>query len=116
MRVLSLSCSALTCERKWNMFNQVHSKRRNRLITSKLNSLVYVMYNNKLRHKYLKNQSRSDKDDSLIVDGVPSDDEWIANPNPNDEEDDTIEVVHEGTNSTTLSKMKRNQASKKGTF
>lgn len=52
----------------------------------KLNKLVYIMYNKKLMHRHLNKQKRKVDEDPLIVDDVPSDDEWIANPN--DEEDD----------------------------
>ncbi|KAH6808014.1 hypothetical protein C2S51_029122 [Perilla frutescens var. frutescens] len=45
MKILGLTCSSSACERNWSTFNQVHTKRRNRLSTSKLNSLVYIMYN-----------------------------------------------------------------------
>ncbi|XP_057514457.1 uncharacterized protein LOC130796165 [Actinidia eriantha] len=31
IRVLSLICSAMGCERNWNTFDQIHTKRRNRL-------------------------------------------------------------------------------------
>lgn len=48
MKVLSLICSASACERNWSTFNQVHTKKRNRLSTSKMNSLVYIMYNKKM--------------------------------------------------------------------
>ena len=45
IRVLSLTCSATGCERNWSTFDQVHSKRRNRLAQQKLNALVFVKYN-----------------------------------------------------------------------
>ncbi|XP_061363140.1 uncharacterized protein LOC133306777 [Gastrolobium bilobum] len=31
IRILSLTCSAIGCERNWSVFDQIHSKRRNRL-------------------------------------------------------------------------------------
>ena len=57
---------------------QIHTKRRNRLSTQKLNSLVYVMYNMRLQHKFLKKQSMTEDDDPLVEDEVPSDDEWVV--------------------------------------
>ncbi|KAK3225072.1 hypothetical protein Dsin_004934 [Dipteronia sinensis] len=81
MRVPGLTCSSSACERNWSTFNQVHTKRRNRLSTTKLNSLVYIMYNKKLKLRYLQNRSSKKDDDPLINQDLPSDDEWIANPN-----------------------------------
>ena len=82
MRILGLTCSASACERNWSTFNQVHTKRRNRLATSRMNSLVYIMYNKKLWHKHLMKQSSKEEDDPLVIKTLPSDDEWIANAPP----------------------------------
>ncbi|XP_062112826.1 uncharacterized protein LOC133823982 [Humulus lupulus] len=115
-RVLGLTCSASACERNWSTFNQVHTKRRNRLSTKKMNSLVYIMYNKKLKHKFFKKQSRREEDDPLIVENVCSDDEWVANPNDEEDGDSRaievggeIEIEDEG-GSLAPRKRKRNQA------
>jgi len=50
-RVLSLTCSASSCERNWSMYSFVHSKIRNRLYTSKAEDLVYIYTNSKLEHE-----------------------------------------------------------------
>ncbi|XP_059650478.1 uncharacterized protein LOC132296285 [Cornus florida] len=39
IRILSLTCSSLGCERNWRAFEMVHSKRRNRKQQKKLNDL-----------------------------------------------------------------------------
>ncbi|KAH6825307.1 hypothetical protein C2S53_007031 [Perilla frutescens var. hirtella] len=115
MKILGLTCSSSACERNWSTFNQVHIKRRNHLITSRLNKLVCIMYNKKLKHKFLKKRSRKDEDDSLIVEEVSFDDEWVANPN--DEEDMAIDVAEktiemmEGEDETSNKKRKTNEAS-----
>ncbi|PON81575.1 HAT, C-terminal dimerization domain containing protein, partial [Trema orientale] len=87
IRVLGLTCSSSACERNWSTFNQVHTKRRNRLTMSRMNTLVYIMYNKKLKHKFLKAKSRKEEDDPLIVENVSSDDEWVANLNDEDDEE-----------------------------
>uniref|UniRef100_A0A0R0LB65 BED-type domain-containing protein n=1 Tax=Glycine max TaxID=3847 RepID=A0A0R0LB65_SOYBN len=51
IRVLSLTCSSYGCERNWSSFEMVHTKRRNRLHKKKMNDLVYVMYNLKLKSR-----------------------------------------------------------------
>ncbi|KAF4355330.1 hypothetical protein F8388_026600 [Cannabis sativa] len=91
MRILGLICSISTCERNWSVLNKVHAKKRNRLTTARMNTLLYIMYNRKLKHNFLKKQSGSVEYDPLIVENVSSDDEWVANPN--DEEDGDSRVI-----------------------
>ena len=46
--------------------------------TKRLNDLVYIMYNRRLQHRYLKKRALKDDEDPLTVnDDVPSDDEWV---------------------------------------
>ncbi|XLT09156.1 hypothetical protein HN51_054949, partial [Arachis hypogaea] len=54
IRVLSLTCSSSGCEHNWSAFEMVHTKRRNRLHQKKMNDLVYVMYNLKLKGKQIR--------------------------------------------------------------
>ncbi|KAL3506746.1 hypothetical protein ACH5RR_032128 [Cinchona calisaya] len=51
IRILSLTCNSLGCERNWNAFELVHAKRRNRLAPKRMNDLVFVMYNLKLQER-----------------------------------------------------------------
>jgi len=53
LRVLSQTCSASGCERSWSYFEHVHSKKRNRLEHQRLNDIVYVHCNLRLRQRYL---------------------------------------------------------------
>ena len=50
-RVLGLTCSASSCERNWSMYSFVHNRVRNRLATSKAESLVYIYTNSKLERE-----------------------------------------------------------------
>ncbi|KAI8543885.1 hypothetical protein RHMOL_Rhmol08G0253400 [Rhododendron molle] len=75
IRVLSLTCSASGCERNWSTFESIHTKKRNRLEHKRLNALVYVKYNTKLRERSIK---RRQNIDPILVDEIDSDDEWIA--------------------------------------
>ena len=111
-KILGLTCSASACERNWSTFNQVHTKRRNRLTTSKMNSLVYIMYNKKLKRKFVSKKKLGQGDDPLIVDELPSDDEWLANPSIEDDENSeevgTDEVAKEvGTSASSSSKRRK---------
>jgi hypothetical protein len=47
-RILSLTCSASSCERNWSMYSFVHSKSRNCLGIDKAEALVYIYTNSKL--------------------------------------------------------------------
>ncbi|PON94663.1 LOW QUALITY PROTEIN: HAT, C-terminal dimerization domain containing protein [Trema orientale] len=121
IRVLGLTCSSSACECNWSTFNQVHTKRRNRLTTSRMNTLVDIMYKKKLNYKFLKAQSCKEEDDSLIVENVSSDDEWVANPNDEDDEetrmidlDEAIDVEDAGGSSQRPRKRRRSKASRKG--
>ncbi|KAM6565679.1 hypothetical protein CsatA_024807 [Cannabis sativa] len=85
IKVLGLTCSASGCERNWSTFNQVHTKKRNRLTTQRMHSLVYIMFNKRLKDRYLRLASPpSNEDDALLLDDLPSDDEWIIGDNENE--------------------------------
>lgn len=47
-RILSLTCSASSCERNWSMYSFIHSRVRNRLGVKKAEDLVYIYTNSKL--------------------------------------------------------------------
>ncbi|KAK3012319.1 hypothetical protein RJ639_012619 [Escallonia herrerae] len=51
IRVLSQCTSATGCERNRSVFEFIHSKKRNRLEHKRLNDLVFVRYNLKLRER-----------------------------------------------------------------
>ncbi|XP_031131697.1 uncharacterized protein LOC116033083 [Ipomoea triloba] len=85
IKVLGLTCSSSGCERNWSAFNQVHTKRRNRLTTTRMNALVYILYNKKLKDKHLKLKSLANGEDSLLIDELPSDDEWLVGENGEDD-------------------------------
>jgi hypothetical protein len=48
VRVLSQTSSASACERNWSSFNHIQSKKRNKLLSTRLEELVYVRSNLKL--------------------------------------------------------------------
>ncbi|XP_057803146.1 uncharacterized protein LOC131018440 [Salvia miltiorrhiza] len=74
------------------------------------------------RPQLVNRQLRKEKDDPLVVEDVASDDEWIANPNDENDIDvddansDEIEADHmdEGTSSSIPRKRGRSEVSKKG--
>ncbi|KAF7835801.1 uncharacterized protein G2W53_010660 [Senna tora] len=84
IRILSLTCSSSGCERNWSAFEMVHTKRRNRLHQKKMNALVYVMSNLKLRNKEKRSHVSS-------FDDMHSDDEWITEGIDVEDEEDEVE-------------------------
>lgn len=89
IKVLSLTCSASGCERNWSIFNQIHTKKRNRLSTTRMNKLAFIMFNKKLKDRHLKLTSRQSSNgeefDPLVVDALDSDDEWLMGEAENEE-------------------------------
>ncbi|KAK9990797.1 hypothetical protein SO802_025782 [Lithocarpus litseifolius] len=53
IRILSQTAASSGCERNWSVFEQIHTKRRNRLEHQRLNDLVYVHYNHRLKKRYI---------------------------------------------------------------
>ncbi|ONM40572.1 hAT transposon superfamily protein [Zea mays] len=50
-RILNLTCSSSGCERAWSVFEQIHTKKRNKLLHDRMRDLVFVKFNSKLREK-----------------------------------------------------------------
>ncbi|XP_031496371.1 uncharacterized protein LOC116261699 isoform X2 [Nymphaea colorata] len=124
MRILNLTCSASGCERNWSTFSMVHTKKRNRLEQERLNALVFVMYNLKLKERDTRRKSMGDP---LCLDNIDSDDEWIVEKEdpvfpPSSLEDswldltfnvDDINIAPFGVSPRSTQKRKRDSSSKK---
>ena len=78
IRILSQPCSASGCERNWSTFQNIHTKKRNRLTKKRLNDLVYVRYNLLLHEKKVKGQASYEALDLDDIDPYSAD--WIAPP------------------------------------
>lgn len=52
IRLLCQTSSSLECEKNWNVFERIHAKKRNRLEHQRLNDLIYVTYNLRLKKRY----------------------------------------------------------------
>ncbi|CAN4115456.1 unnamed protein product [Withania somnifera] len=88
MKVLILTCSSSGCERNWSVFEHIHSKKRNRLVLSRLNDPVYIKYNRTLASRY----NARDTIDPIALDYIDEANEWLLGC-PEDQED---ELVYEG--------------------
>lgn len=84
--------------------------------TKRLEQLVYVMYNKKLKDRHLKHKALKEDDDPLILENVSSDDDWVvglesenAHPSPTSlSDDDDLDVPR----STPRQKSKEHSKSK----
>ncbi|XP_066313648.1 uncharacterized protein [Miscanthus floridulus] len=80
LRVLSQTCSASGCERSWSYFEHVHSKKRNRLEHQRLNDIVYVHCNMRLRQR---SKLSTRNYDPIMLDEIGNGNEaWILEDNP----------------------------------
>ncbi|CAD6224345.1 unnamed protein product [Miscanthus lutarioriparius] len=77
IRVLSQCCSATGCERNWDTFKDLHSRKLiSRLERSRLSDVVFVRYNLKLRER---NQRKlKDAIDPISLDNIDVLDEWVS--------------------------------------
>ncbi|XP_049931771.1 uncharacterized protein LOC126409746 [Nymphaea colorata] len=108
IRILSQTCSATRCERNWSVFQHIHSKKRNRLEHKRLNDLVYVRYNMKLRQRQLETTStrkHHNQYDPIFIDHFDILDSWVEEePSAILDEDDldflnvegAAEIIDEG--------------------
>eukprot|EP00253_Pinus_taeda_P032019 PITA_32019 len=85
IRILSQGSSASACERNWSSFDHIHSKKRNRLLSGRLEDLVYVRRNLQLA---LKNVAKESSNSSTP---------WI-DPVPNASMDDADLYIDNDTN------------------
>ncbi|XP_028055925.1 uncharacterized protein LOC114260062 [Camellia sinensis] len=65
VRVLSQTTSSSNCEHNWSTFSLIHTKTRNRLKYKKLNKLVYVYYNMRLKVRHATRKSQDDREESF---------------------------------------------------
>ncbi|XP_072090631.1 uncharacterized protein [Arachis hypogaea] len=66
--------SSSGCERNWSFFEQIHSKRRNRLEHQRLSDIVYVTYNLRIQSRLHRKKKNYDPIDIQSIDTV---DFWI---------------------------------------
>ncbi|XP_026422447.1 uncharacterized protein LOC113318494 [Papaver somniferum] len=81
VKILSQTNTSSGSERNWSVFERIHTKLRNRLLSSRLNDLVYVQYNLKLEQQRIKGKARRHNIDVHDVHSLLRDDnmlDWIA--------------------------------------
>eukprot|EP00253_Pinus_taeda_P007879 PITA_07879 len=86
IRILSQTCSATGCEHNWFVFERIHTKKRNCLDQKRLNDLLYVQYNLRLKRNQLLNK-RPDSDPIMLEDIDPTSD-WVVESHPTEFDSD----------------------------
>ncbi|KAJ0744735.1 putative HAT dimerization domain, ribonuclease H-like superfamily [Helianthus annuus] len=76
IRILSLTTSSSGCERNWSTFEGVHTKKRNRLETNKLNNLVFVQFNANLMQMNKKRKTKGME--VLLANDASEAQDWIV--------------------------------------
>ncbi|XP_050243404.1 uncharacterized protein LOC126692036 isoform X1 [Quercus robur] len=74
IRILSQTSASSGCERCWSLFDQIHSKRRNKLEHQRLNDLVFVHHNLRLKHRLYNKKFNFDPIDYASIDKT---DFWV---------------------------------------
>lgn len=88
VRILSQTCSSFGCEHNWSTYDQIHRESHNRLAQKRLNDLIYVHYNLRLRERQLSKRSNDVMSlDSILLESLL--DDWIVEAeNPTVQEDE----------------------------
>ena len=67
-------------ERNWNVFERIHTKKRNRLELKQLNDMVFVQYNLRLRRNQLMN--KNPESSNIFLDDVDPSSDWVVETQP----------------------------------
>lgn len=78
IRILSQCCSSSGCERNWSIFEHIHSPKRNILEFQRLNDLVFVHYNLKLRKRDMMKRTSPNVTDPISLENIDILDEWVC--------------------------------------
>ena len=76
VRILSQTCGASGCERNWSVFECIHTKKRNRLEKKRLNDMVFVQYNLRLRCNQLLNNTP--QSNNIVLDDLDPTSDWVV--------------------------------------
>ncbi|KAH9321667.1 hypothetical protein KI387_016306, partial [Taxus chinensis] len=79
LRILSQPSSASGCECNWSLFEAIHTKKRNKFTQKRLNDLVFVQYNLRLRTKKVEATS----EELIDLDEIDPYSEWTGQEEEN---------------------------------
>uniref|UniRef100_J3MSA7 HAT C-terminal dimerisation domain-containing protein n=1 Tax=Oryza brachyantha TaxID=4533 RepID=J3MSA7_ORYBR len=76
-RIVNLCASSSGCESNWSTFEFIHTKKRNRLVHKRLNDVVFVAYNRKMKTRFqLRRENAGKSYDPLVIEEFDWDNEW----------------------------------------
>ncbi|KAF7822021.1 uncharacterized protein G2W53_027476 [Senna tora] len=78
IRLLSQTASSYGCERNWSVFERIHTKKMNRLEYKRLNDLVYIHYNLRLKNCDANKRRNCDPIDYESIENIEL---WITDEN-----------------------------------
>ncbi|MCL7043806.1 hypothetical protein MKW94_016597 [Papaver nudicaule] len=90
IRILSQTCSSSGCERNWSVFDRIHSKKRNRLEHQRLNDLVFVHYNLRLK---TRNRNKKTCYDPIDFDAIDLTEDLVVDDEPEPFDVDELEAI-----------------------
>eukprot|EP00252_Welwitschia_mirabilis_P014764 TRINITY_DN3271_c1_g1_i4.p1 TRINITY_DN3271_c1_g1~~TRINITY_DN3271_c1_g1_i4.p1 ORF type:complete len:213 (-),score=42.32 TRINITY_DN3271_c1_g1_i4:516-1154(-) len=73
LKIFSQPCSASGCERNWSAFEHIYTKKRTKLTMQRLDKLVYVYYNMKIRFRVSSSTENDNMDLDALVDMLDND-------------------------------------------
>jgi hypothetical protein len=73
-----MQCFWVECN--WSVFERIHTKKRNRLEQKRLNDMVFVQYNLRLRHNQLLN--KTPESNNIFLDDVDPSSDWNVETQP----------------------------------
>ncbi|XP_038723293.1 uncharacterized protein LOC120015140 [Tripterygium wilfordii] len=76
VHILSQTCSSIGCEHYWSIYDQIHSQRYSPLSQERVNDLMYVHYNLRLRESQIRRSNNSTPLESVTPEILL--DEWIV--------------------------------------
>ena len=79
-QILSQTFSASWCEHNWNVFEHMHTKKRNRLEKKWLNDRAFVHHNLRLRHNQFLNKAL--ESNTILLDDFDSSSDWVVETQP----------------------------------
>ncbi|XP_076897798.1 uncharacterized protein LOC143551207 [Bidens hawaiensis] len=89
IRVLSLTCSATSCEKNNDVFQNLHTKKRNRLAHESLADMVYVKCNRALERRHGSVRTV----DPILLHDIDESSEWLIGRMEDDVEDDDLVFI-----------------------
>ncbi|RZC89167.1 hypothetical protein C5167_030855 [Papaver somniferum] len=74
MRILGQTCSAFGCEHHWSIYDRIRSKTHNLVANKRLNDLIYVHYNLRLKERHTKRTvNNSTSLDTMLLENLLGD-------------------------------------------